>query len=67
MLMLTGVWSKPRHIIVSSTRVEFYWGEPEKPNGLVSQYRLLRNGEEIFQGGSGALNFTDDGLQPNSR
>ncbi|XP_039386307.1 usherin [Mauremys reevesii] len=62
-----GVWSKPRHIIVSSTRVEFYWDEPEKPNGLVSQYRLLRNGEEIFQGGSGNLNFTVDGLQPNSR
>ncbi|KYO43601.1 usherin isoform J [Alligator mississippiensis] len=62
-----GVWSKPRHIIVSSTEVEFYWSEPEKPNGLISRYRLLRNGEEIFQGGSRDLNFTDAGLQPNNR
>nr|XP_056708935.1 usherin [Euleptes europaea] len=62
-----GVWSQPRHIIVSSTIVELYWDEPEKPNGIISQYRLLRNGEEIFKGGKGSLNFTDFGLHPNSR
>lgn len=65
--MVTGVWSQPRHIIVGSTIVELYWNKPEKPNGIISQYRLLRNGEEIFKGGRGNLNFTDFGLQPNSR
>ncbi|XP_053139313.1 usherin [Hemicordylus capensis] len=62
-----GVWSQPRHIIVGSRVVELYWDEPEKPNGIISQYRLLRNGEEIFKGGKENLNFTDLGLQPNTR
>ncbi|XP_060102758.1 usherin [Heteronotia binoei] len=62
-----GVWSQPRHIIVSSTTVELYWDEPEKLNGIISQYRLLRNGEEIFKEGKESLNFTDFDLQPNSR
>ncbi|XP_028580478.2 usherin [Podarcis muralis] len=62
-----GVWSQPRHITVSSTVVELYWDEPEQLNGIISQYRLLCNGEEIFKGGKENLNFTDSGLQPNSR
>uniref|UniRef100_A0A8D0L665 Usherin n=1 Tax=Sphenodon punctatus TaxID=8508 RepID=A0A8D0L665_SPHPU len=62
-----GIWLQPQHVVVSSTVVELYWSEPEKPNGLISQYRLIRNGEQIFQGGSGNLNYTDVGLQPNSR
>ncbi|NXO10183.1 USH2A protein, partial [Oriolus oriolus] len=62
-----GVWPKPHHIIVSSTEVEVYWSEPEEPNGLITHYRLFRDGEQIFQGGSTDLNFTDVYLQPNSR
>ncbi|KAH0622699.1 hypothetical protein JD844_025228 [Phrynosoma platyrhinos] len=62
-----GVWSQPRHIIVSSTIVELYWDEPEEPNGIVSVYQLFRNGEKIFNGSERNLNFTDSGLQSNSR
>ncbi|XP_042331708.1 LOW QUALITY PROTEIN: usherin [Sceloporus undulatus] len=62
-----GVWSQPRHIIISSTIVEVYWDEPEQPNGIISLYRLFRNGEEIFNGGERNLNFTDSDLQPNRR
>ncbi|XP_040553357.1 usherin isoform X5 [Gallus gallus] len=62
-----GVWPKPHHIIVSSTEVEIYWSEPEIPNGLITQYRLFRDEEQIFLGGSRDLNFTDVNLQPNSR
>uniref|UniRef100_A0A663LW22 Usherin n=1 Tax=Athene cunicularia TaxID=194338 RepID=A0A663LW22_ATHCN len=62
-----GVWPKPHHIIVSSTEVEIYWSEPKKPNGLITQYRLFRDGEQIFLGGNTDLNFTDVNLQPNSR
>uniref|UniRef100_A0A8B9DD56 Usherin n=1 Tax=Anser cygnoides TaxID=8845 RepID=A0A8B9DD56_ANSCY len=62
-----GVWPKPHHIIVSSTEVEIYWTEPKKPNGLITQYQLFRDGEQIFLGGSRDLNFTDVNLQPNSR
>ncbi|OXB77922.1 UNVERIFIED_CONTAM: hypothetical protein H355_015208, partial [Colinus virginianus] len=62
-----GVWPKPHHIIVSSTEVEIYWSEPKIPNGLITQYRLFRDEEQIFLGGSRDLNFTDANLQPNSR
>ncbi|XP_055581897.1 usherin [Falco cherrug] len=62
-----GVWPKPHHITVSSTEVEIYWNEPKKPNGLITQYRLLRDGEQIFLGGSTDQNFTDVNLQPNAR
>uniref|UniRef100_A0A8B9CDD6 Usherin n=1 Tax=Anser brachyrhynchus TaxID=132585 RepID=A0A8B9CDD6_9AVES len=62
-----GVWPKPHHIIVSSTEVEIYWTEPKKPNGLITQYQLFRDGEQIFLGGSRDLSFTDVNLQPNSR
>lgn len=66
-MVLIGVWPKPHHITVSSTEVEIYWSEPKKPNGLITQYRLFRDGEQIFLGGSTDLNFTDVNLQPNSR
>lgn len=66
-MIFLGVWPKPHHIIVSSTEVEIYWTEPKKPNGLITQYRLFRDGEEIFLGGHTDLNFTDVNLQPNSR
>nr|XP_019599683.1 PREDICTED: usherin isoform X2 [Rhinolophus sinicus] len=62
-----GVWVTPRHIVINSTAVELYWSPPEKPNGLISQYRLSRNGTLIFLGGSEEQHFTDKNLEPNSR
>ncbi|KAM8817678.1 usherin isoform 1-T1 [Rhynchonycteris naso] len=62
-----GVWVTPRHIIINSTTVELYWSPPEKPNGLISQYQLSRNGTLIFLGGSEEQYFTDKNVQPNSR
>ncbi|XP_074120778.1 usherin [Sminthopsis crassicaudata] len=61
-----GVWSIPRHIIINSTTVELYWNEPEKPNGLISEYQLRRNGTVVFIGGQEDQNFTDDSLEPNN-
>ncbi|XP_040491950.1 usherin [Ursus maritimus] len=62
-----GVWVTPRHIIINSTTVELFWSLPEKPNGLISQYQLSRNGTLVFLGGSEEQNFTDKNLEPNSR
>ncbi|XP_052593935.1 usherin [Peromyscus californicus insignis] len=62
-----GVWVTPRHIIINSTTVELYWNPPEKPNGLISQYQLRRNGSLLLVGGSDEQNFTDKNLEPNSR
>ncbi|XP_048212729.1 usherin [Perognathus longimembris pacificus] len=62
-----GVWMTPRHVIVNSTAVELYWSPPEKPNGLISQYRLSRNGSVLFLGGREERIFTDTNLEPNSR
>ncbi|CAH2254292.1 usherin [Pelobates cultripes] len=62
-----GVWSKPRHVIINTTALELYWSEPEKPNGMVLQYRLKCNGEIIANRSGEYLSFTDVGLQPNSR
>ncbi|KAI5940642.1 Usherin [Manis javanica] len=62
-----GVWVTPRHVIINSTTVELYWNLPEKPNGLISQYQLSRNGILVFLGGSEEQNFTDKNLEPNSR
>ncbi|KAG3258086.1 usherin, transcript variant X1 [Ictidomys tridecemlineatus] len=62
-----GVWVTPRHMIINSTTVELYWSPPEKPNGLISQYQLSRNGTLLLLGGSEERNFTDKHLEPNSR
>uniref|UniRef100_A0A673TE79 Usherin n=1 Tax=Suricata suricatta TaxID=37032 RepID=A0A673TE79_SURSU len=62
-----GVWMTPRHIIINSTTVELYWSPPEKPNGLISQYQLSRNGSLVFLGGKEEQKFTDKNLEPNSR
>ncbi|XP_016076620.1 PREDICTED: usherin [Miniopterus natalensis] len=62
-----GVWATPRHIIINSTAVELCWGPPDKPNGLVSRYRLSRDGSLVFLGGSEEQRFTDGNLRPNSR
>uniref|UniRef100_F7ALI8 Usherin n=1 Tax=Xenopus tropicalis TaxID=8364 RepID=F7ALI8_XENTR len=62
-----GVWSNPYHVTINESVLELYWSEPETPNGIVSQYRLILNGEVISLRSGECLNFTDVGLQPNSR
>ncbi|XP_028616049.1 usherin isoform X2 [Grammomys surdaster] len=62
-----GVWVTPRHIIINSTTVELYWNPPERPNGLISQYQLRRNGSLLLVGGRDDQSFTDKNLEPNTR
>ncbi|XP_067901794.1 usherin [Heterodontus francisci] len=62
-----GVWPKPHHVVVCSNIVELYWTEPKKPNGIITEYHLLRDDAVIFIGGSINQNYTDTGLQPNTR
>ncbi|XP_052056319.1 usherin [Apodemus sylvaticus] len=62
-----GVWVTPRHIIINSTAVELYWNPPERPNGLISQYQLWRNGSLLLVGGRDDQRFTDKNLEPSSR
>ncbi|NP_067383.3 usherin precursor [Mus musculus] len=62
-----GVWVTPRHIIINSTTVELYWNPPERPNGLISQYQLRRNGSLLLVGGRDNQSFTDSNLEPGSR
>lgn len=64
---LPGVWVTPRHIIINSTTVELYWNPPERPNGLISQYQLRRNGSLLLVGGRDNQSFTDSNLEPGSR
>ncbi|KAM4770863.1 usherin [Rhinophrynus dorsalis] len=62
-----GVWLNPSHVTINESVLELYWSEPEMPNGIISQYRLIRNREVISTRSGEYLNFTDAGLQPNSR
>ncbi|XP_069811529.1 usherin [Dendropsophus ebraccatus] len=62
-----GVWQDPHHVTINSSALELYWREPEKPNGMVSEYRLIRDGAVISTRSGEDLNFTDVGLQPDSR
>ncbi|KAK7153113.1 hypothetical protein R3I93_011118 [Phoxinus phoxinus] len=61
------VWVVPRHIQVNSSAVELHWSQPLKPNGLLSRYRLLRDGVVVFTSDGGKMSYTDAGLQPNTR
>ncbi|XP_030630773.1 LOW QUALITY PROTEIN: usherin [Chanos chanos] len=63
----TGVWATPRHVLVNCSAVEIHWSEPLHPNGLLSQYRLLRDGTPVFTGDWRNTSYTDTGLQANSR
>ncbi|XP_045715406.1 usherin [Phyllostomus hastatus] len=62
-----GVWATPRHVVINSTAVELYWSPPEKPNGLISQYQLSRDGTSVFVGGGEERRFADENLESNSR
>lgn len=62
-----GVWSKPRHLIVTTTVVELYWDPPQQPHGHISQYKLKRDGRTVFTGDHGDQNYTDTGLRPHHR
>ncbi|XP_074522167.1 usherin [Halichoeres trimaculatus] len=62
-----GVWSRPRHLMINTSAVELYWDQPSQPNGHISQYRLNRDGHNIFTGGHRDQNYTDTGLLPNHR
>ncbi|CAJ1048931.1 LOW QUALITY PROTEIN: usherin [Xyrichtys novacula] len=62
-----GVWSRPRHLIINTSAVELYWDQPSQPNGHISQYRLNRDGHNIFTGDHRDRNYTDTGLLPNHR
>ncbi|XP_062863133.1 usherin [Trichomycterus rosablanca] len=61
------VWSMPRHVLVNGTAVELHWSRPSKPNGLLTHYRLLRDGESVYTAGPDESCYTDTGLQPNIR
>ncbi|XP_060897032.1 usherin [Labrus mixtus] len=63
----TGVWSRPRHLIINTSAVELYWDQPSQPNGHISQYRLKRDSHTIFTGDHRDQNYTDTGLLPNHR
>ncbi|XP_077569166.1 usherin [Stigmatopora nigra] len=63
----TGVWSKPRHVIVNTSVVKLFWDQPSRPNGLIFQYKLRRDGRTIFTGNHRGRNFTDAGLLPDRR
>ncbi|RXM31390.1 hypothetical protein EOD39_7028 [Acipenser ruthenus] len=52
---------------LSALTLELYWNEPSKPNSIISQYRLIRDGMAISTGDRGNLNYTDNGLRPNTR
>ncbi|MFT7813012.1 usherin [Arapaima gigas] len=62
-----GIWAQPHHLVLNSSAVELYWSEPQEPNGLVFQYRLLRDGVGVFSAGGGTLSYVDTGLQPGNR
>ncbi|KAM7336686.1 hypothetical protein ACRRTK_005179 [Alexandromys fortis] len=67
------VWVTPQRIIINSTTVELHWNPPEKPNGLISQNQLRRNGSLLLVGGSDEQNSliktwnpTADGMRKTS-
>ncbi|XP_075319241.1 usherin [Odontesthes bonariensis] len=62
-----GVWPRPRHLIRNTSAVELYWDPPSQPNGLIFQYRLIRDDLTVFTGDQRHQNYTDTGLLPNHR
>ena len=54
--------SPPLTTVINSTAISVEWQEPSKPNGVITEYILSRNGTEIFRGIS--LMYTDTALQP---
>eukprot|EP00118_Oscarella_pearsei_P005184 m.23504 g.23504 ORF g.23504 m.23504 type:complete len:5054 (+) comp28492_c0_seq1:2267-17428(+) len=52
----------PSVIIISSTSASLSWQEPSRPNGLISQYTLRRNGSQAHN--TLTTEYTDIGLKP---
>ncbi|XP_077967518.1 usherin-like isoform X1 [Styela clava] len=74
-----GVWKYPASLVIDMSTVELFWTVPEKPNGVIREYRLMRQkvskGKDsnniqqmqfIYQGGPQQLNYTDSTLQSGS-
>ncbi|KAM6979899.1 usherin [Aplochiton taeniatus] len=61
----SGVWSRPRHVLINSSTVELFWSQPSQTNGEVTRYRLLRDGRTVHTGKPGGPGYTDTDLQPN--
>ena len=52
----------PSLVPLSSSSIQATWGEPQMPNGEITEYRLLLDGTEVFRGL--ALQHTVTGLLP---
>ena len=48
--------------VVGSESIEAVWSAPAVPNGVISTYRLLRNGSVVYIGKD--VRFRDSGLRP---
>lgn len=59
--------SKPSHVILSAFIIELYWREPSIPNGIITEYRLYRNGILSYSGEDDDFMFVDEELSPNNR
>ena len=53
----------PELTAVNATAVFASWSQPSRPNGVIINYQLRRNGSLIFSGPS--TTYTDAGLAPN--
>ena len=53
----------PELTAVNATAVLASWTEPSRPNGIIVNYQLRRNGSLVFSGSSTA--YTDTNLAPN--
>ena len=53
----------PRSMAINSSAILVTWSAPLRPNGVIINYELRRNGSLVFSGT--ATTFTDAGLAPN--
>ncbi|KAJ8045141.1 Usherin [Holothuria leucospilota] len=57
----------PTHVIFSAFIIEVYWTQPTTPNGIITGYRLYRNGQSVYSGNDSVFLHVDVGLSPNTR
>lgn len=55
--------SPPQAMAINSSAILVSWSPPQRPNGVIVNYQLRRNGSIIFSGSD--TSFTDSGLAPN--